>query len=79
MSDLGKVWKQTAKSFIIAASDLGVSLYTTVKAGVDFAVDWAKKDNPHVQTEATEVADEPVPDAEEAKAEAEAEENKKEE
>ena len=58
MADLKDAWKQTAKSFIIAASDLGVSVCATVKAGVDAAVDWARKDNPHIQTDGVEIPDE---------------------
>ena len=73
MSDLGNLWKQAAKSMIIAVTDLSVSVFSTVKAGVDYAVDWAKKDNPHVQTEAAEVAEEPVQEeAAEAQPEGEA-------
>ncbi len=49
MADLKKTWTQTAKSFVIAFNDLGVSLADSVKAGRDIALDWAKKDNPHVQ------------------------------
>ena len=55
MSDLKKVWKQTAKSFILAFNDLGISIADTAKAGVDKAVDWAKKDNPHVQADGEEI------------------------
>ena len=80
MADLKKAWKQTAKSFILAFNDLGVSLVDTAKAGVDKAVDWAKKDNPHVQAEGKEIPTEddyvdaqPV-EPEEAPAEAEASE-----
>ena len=67
MSDLKNTWKQTAKSFIIALNDLGVSLIDTAKAGRDAAVEWAKKDNPHVQTDGREVpsedaAEKPQPD-----------------
>jgi len=49
MADLKKTWQQTAKSFVLAFNDLGVSLADSVKAGRDIAVEWAKKDNPHVQ------------------------------
>ncbi len=49
MSDLKQAWKQTAKSFVLAFNDLGVSIADSVKAGRDIAVDWARKDNPHVQ------------------------------
>ena len=54
MADLKKTWTQTAKSFVIAFNDLGVSVIDSVKAGRDVALEWAKKDNPHVQN------DEPV-------------------
>ena len=64
MSDLKKVWKQTAKSFILAFNDLGISLIDTAKAGADFAVEWAKKDNPHVQAEGKEIPTEDEPAAE---------------
>lgn len=55
MADLKDTWRQTAKSFVLALNDLGVSLYQTAKAGVDMAVEWARKDNPHVQTEGSEI------------------------
>ena len=55
MADLKKSWKQTAKSFILAFNDLGVSLADSAKVGVDKAVEWARKDNPHVQAEGTEI------------------------
>ena len=64
MADLKKTWTQTAKSFVIAFNDLGVSLADSVKAGRDIALDWAKKDNPHVQntdpvdTEGVEIPEE---------------------
>ena len=58
MTKLTKSWRQTAKSFIIAFNDLGVSLVDTAKAGVDMAVEWAKKDNPHVQAEGVEIPEE---------------------
>ena len=48
MADLKKTWTQTAKSFVIAFNDLGVSVADSIKAGRDIALDWAKKDNPHV-------------------------------
>ena len=60
MTELKDTWKQTAKSFVLALNDLSVSLYKTAKAGVDMAVEWARKDNPHVQTTGTEI---PVDDA----------------
>lgn len=67
VSDLKNAWKQTAKSFVLAFNDLGTSVYRTAKAGVDSAVEWAKKDNPHVQTQGVEI---PVDeDATEQKAE----------
>ena len=55
MEDLRKVWIQAGKSLVIAANDLGTSLVKTAKAGIDMAVDWAKKDNPHIRTEGTEI------------------------
>jgi len=55
MSELKNVWKQTAKSFILALNDLGISLATTAKAGVDKAVEWAKKDNPRYEAEGVEI------------------------
>ncbi len=51
MSDLKKAWKQTAKSFILAFNDLGASVIDSVKAGKDIAVEWARKDNPHVEND----------------------------
>ena len=71
MAELKDAWKQTAKSFILALNDLGFSLGATVKAGVDTAVEWARKDNIHVQADGTEVPD---PQPVEAPAEAPAEE-----
>jgi len=66
MPELKDAWKQTAKSFILALNDLGVSLAASVKAGVDVAVEWARKDNPHVQAEGTEIpCEEPAAPAEE--------------
>ena len=55
MEDLNKIWKQTAKSLVIAATDLGESLYATAKYGYDAAVKWAKTDNPRYEASATEV------------------------
>lgn len=55
MSDLKQAWKQTAKSFILAFNDLSVSVFDTAKAGYDAAMEWAKKDNVHVQTDGTEI------------------------
>ena len=70
MAELKDAWKQTAKSFILAINDLGISLAASVKAGVDVAVDWAKKDNPHVEAEGTEIPDpQPVEEPVEAPAE----------
>ena len=73
MAELKDTWVQTAKSFVLAMNDLGVSLAVTAKAGVDAAVEWARKDNPHVQAEGCEVkAEEAVAEpVEEAAAEAE--------
>lgn len=69
MADLKKTWKQTAKSFVLAFSDLGVSVFETAKAGYDAAVDWAKKDNPHyVHTQGEEVYADQAPEAEAAEA-----------
>lgn len=58
MTELKDAWKQTAKSFVLALNDLSVSLYKTAKAGVDMAVEWARKDNPHVQAEGEEIPEE---------------------
>lgn len=55
MTELKNAWKQTAKSFVLALNDLSISLCTTVKVGVDKAVEWARTDNVHVQTEGVEV------------------------
>lgn len=61
MAELKDAWKQTAKSFVLALNDLSISLFKTVKAGADAAVEWARKDNPHVvDAEGTEIpVDEP--------------------
>lgn len=75
MSDLKKAWKQTAKSFILAFNDLGASVIDSVKAGKDIAVEWARKDNPHVENdqpveaEGVEVTEEAAPAEEAAAAE----------
>ncbi len=68
MADLKKSWQQTAKSFILAINDLSASVVDTAKAGYDVAMEWAKKDNIHVQAEGTEVSEpetvqEPVAEA----------------
>jgi len=76
MAELKKVWKQTAKSFILAFNDLGISLVDTAKAGADYVVEWAKKDNPHVQAEGTEIPCEEEPAAEPTAEPAEAPEAK---
>lgn len=61
MSELKDAWKQTAKSAILMLNDLSVSMYKTVKAGVDAAVEWARKDNTHVNVDGTEIpSDEPA-------------------
>lgn len=61
MAELKDSWKQTAKSFILAFNDLGISLYRSAKAGVDKAVEWAKTDNPHIEVEGEEIpVEEPV-------------------
>ena len=49
MSDLKSSWAQTAKSFVLAFNDLAISLVDSIRAGRDIAVEWARKDNPHVQ------------------------------
>ena len=79
MADLKKSWKQTAKSFVLAFNDLGSSVVDSLKVGKDAAVEWAKKDNPHVEngeqyeTEGVEIADEePVAEPEAAAAKPEA-------
>ena len=71
MVDLKKAWTQTGKSFVLAINDLGISLAATARAGIDSAVEWARKDNPHVEAEGTEIptaepveAEEPVAAAE---------------
>lgn len=69
MSELKNAWKQTAKSVVLALNDLSISLYKTAKAGIDVAVEWARKDNPHVQAEGTEI---PQDDAVQDEAPAEA-------
>ncbi len=73
MSDLKSSWKQTAKSFIIAFSDLGASIAESAKAGTSKAVEWAHKDNPHYEAEGVEVPfeDEQPVEAEETVADAE--------
>lgn len=58
MSELKDAWKQTAKSAVLALNDLSVSLYKTAKAGIDAALEWARKDNPHVEAQDTEIPDE---------------------
>ncbi|MBQ9516357.1 MAG: hypothetical protein IJR57_09635 [Ruminococcus sp.] len=65
MADIKKAWKQTAKSFILAFNDLGVSLAESAKLGIDKAVEWARKDNPHYEAEGAEVPtpEEPVAEA----------------
>ena len=66
MADLKNVWKQTAKSFILAFNDLGVSLAQSAKVGVDKAVEWARKDNPHYEGDGyeTEGVEIPTPEDE---------------
>lgn len=72
MSDLKSVWTQTAKSFVLAFNDLGVSLAQSAKVGIDKAVEWARKDNPHYEAEGVEI---PTPeDAPAAEPEAPAQE-----
>ena len=77
MSDLKGVWRQTAKSFVLACNDLGISLSKSAKVGIDKAVEWAKKDNPHYEAEGVEIPEPEVATAEntepEAKEEAPAE------
>ena len=63
MSSLKNTWKQTAKSFVLAFNDLGISLFDTAKAGYNATVEWAKKDNPHVQAEGTEIPEQDPPKA----------------
>ena len=58
MAELKDAWKQTAKSVVLALNDLGVSLFKTAKYGVDAAVEWARKDNPHVQADGCEIPEE---------------------
>ena len=79
MSELKGFWKQTAKSFILAFNDLGISLVESAKVGVDKAVEWARKDNPHYETEGVEIpapeepAEAPEQPAESAEADQKAE------
>lgn len=61
MSQLKGFWKQTAKSFILAFNDLGVSIAESAKVGVDKVVEWARKDNIHYEAEGVEV---PTPEEE---------------
>ena len=69
MADLKKTWQQTAKSFVLAFNDLGVSLADSIKAGRDVAVEWAKKDNPHIQdSEPVEAEGVEIPEEEPAPA-----------
>lgn len=83
MSELKGFWKQTAKSFILAFNDLGVSLVESAKAGADKAVEWARKDNPHYEagkyeTEGVEIPtpeDEPAEQTEQAETAESTEEN----
>ena len=72
MADLKGVWKQTAKSFVLAFNDLGISLSKSAKVGIDKAVEWARKDNPHYEAEGVEIPDVEAPAAEEAEPQAEA-------
>ena len=72
-TDLKKSWERTAKSFVIAANDLGRSIFDTAKAGYDATMEWANsrdEDGECVNTEGAEVpeTDEESP-AEEAPAE----------
>lgn len=64
MADIKNAWKQTAKSFILAFNDLGVSLAESAKLGIDKAVEWARKDNPHYEAEGAEIPtpEEPAPE-----------------
>lgn len=66
MSEIKNAWKQTAKSFILAFNDLSTSVFKTAKAGYDATVEWAKKDNPHVQAEGTEIPEEDPKEAPQA-------------
>lgn len=66
MSDLKGVWRQTAKSFVLAFNDLGISLSKSAKVGIDKAVEWAKKDNPHYEAEGVEIPEPEVEAAESA-------------
>ena len=62
MDDLKQAWIQAGKSLVIALNDLGVSLYKTATTGVNAAVEWAKKDNPHIRTDGVEVDTESAPE-----------------
>ena len=63
MDDLKKQWEQTGKSLVIALTDLGSSLYSTVKAGLDKANDWARTENVHYQPESQTTAEAPASSA----------------
>ena len=71
MADLKGVWKQTAKSFVLAFNDLGISLSKSAKVGIDKAVEWARKDNPHYEAEGVEIPDPEVEAEPQAEAPAE--------
>lgn len=67
MAELKDAWKQTAKSAVLALNDLSISLFKTAQYGINAALEWARKDNQHVQAQGTEIpVDEPSPKAEEA-------------
>jgi len=77
MAELKDYWKQTAKSFVLLMNDLGISLVESARVGVDKAVEWARKDNPHYETEGEEIFEEEAP-AEDQPAEEAAEAEKSE-
>lgn len=55
MSDLKKAWKKTAKSFILAANDLGEALIDSVKVGKEKVITWAQTNDDPIHVEAAEI------------------------
>lgn len=64
MSDLKKAWKKTAKSFILAANDLGTAVVDSVKVGKEKVVNWAQTDDEPIQVDGAEIPteDQETPD-----------------
>lgn len=70
MAELKDAWIKTAKSFVLAANDLGIALIDSAKVGREKVMKWAQTDNPdYVQAEANEVVEEEPETAEEPKTE----------